>query len=343
MAANAETPGKSSFTPFDAENGLVLVTYLPGSTDDFGTNRRMWDGLVTPDAPPPLWIHLDRTKAMAQQWLREKSGLDPLVAESLLAEETRPRAQQIEGGLLVILRGVNMNPGAEPDELITIRMWVEPTRIITLRQFRFQTIVELRIRAQQGTAPSTAGGFLAAVATGLSMRMGQTVENLEDMLDTIEERIVDSDTDKPADRSMLATIRRQAITYRRYLVPQRDALMHLTTGQSTLFSQHDLLELRVAAEQVMRVCEALEEIRDRAAVTQEEMRGRNESRMGKTLYLLTIVATIALPLGLVTGLLGINVGGIPLAESTYGFAIVCAGLIGVAVIELLLFKSMRWL
>lgn len=343
MTATSDSAGDALVVPFDAENGLVLAVRLPGSSEAFGPDRLGWDRLQNPDAPPPLWIHLDLNKSKAQQWLRERTGLDPIVAESLLAEETRPRIQPVDNGLLVILRGVNMNPGAQPDELITIRLWVEPTRIITLRQHRFQTISDLRIRAQQGAAPKTSGSFLAAVATGLSARMGPAVENLEDMLDAIEETMLDSDTDRPADRAALATIRRQAITLRRYVVPQRDALLSMTTGQSPLFSPRDLLELRVAAEQVTRVCEALEELRDRAAVTQEEMRGRNETRMGRTLYMLAIVATIALPLSLITGLLGINVGGIPLAESHAGFIVVCAAMVIIGVIEFALFKAMRWL
>ena len=156
-------------------------------------------------------------------------------------------------------------------------------------------------------------------------------------------RLLDSDGDDPRVRSQLSTIRRQSISYRRYLVPQRDALLGLGMVQSPIFSKHDLAELRVAAEQVNRVLDSLEEVRDRAAVTQEEIRARREARMSRTLYVLTIVATIALPLGLITGLLGINVGGIPLAGSQWGFALTCGLLVALAVGEVLLFRFMRWL
>lgn len=331
------------FTPFDPDNGLILATTLPGSADQLDTERRTWADLAAPADGPPLWIHLDRTRPRAQQWLRSESGLDPLVAESLLAEETRPRAQFIGDGALVILRGVNMNPGAEPDELIAIRVWMEAKRIITLRQFRFQTIVRLRERAQRGEAPATTGGMLAAIANGLAMLLAPTIDNLEEMLDDIEDAMLDRDSDDPATRSKLATIRRQAITYRRYMVPQRDALLAIITTPTELVTAREIMEIRVAQEQFSRVTDALEEIRDRAAVTQEEMRARHETRMGRTLYFLTIVATIMLPLGLITGLLGINVGGIPLAESGWGFAAVCFLLIALASIELVLFKMMRWL
>lgn len=332
-----------SFTPFDAEGGLILATRLPGEPGDFDVHQRGWNDLAFPDSTPPLWVHLDRTRERAQRWLHEQSGLDPIVVESLLTEETRPRVLEFGDGLLVILRGINMNPGAEPDELIAIRMWLEPTRIITLRQFRFRTIAAIRARAQQGTAPSTSGAFLAAVASGLVAHLNPTILNLEEQLDEIEDEMLDRDADDPRRRSELATIRRQAIAYRRYIVPQRDALAALVHGTSSLLSTRDQSALRMAMEQCTRVAEALEELRDRAAVTQDEMRARHEARVGRTVYLLTIVATVALPLGILTGLLGINVGGIPMAESVWGFAIVCLALFVVAAAELVLFKWMKWL
>lgn len=331
------------FTPFDAEGGLVLATRMPGDPEEFEGRRRGWDDLAFPDSPPPLWVHLDRTKEQAKRWLREQSGLDSIVVESLLAEETRPRAQEYGDGVLVILRGINASPGAEPDELIAIRMWLEPTRIITLRQFRFRTIAAIRARAQSGAAPSSAGAFLATVANSLISDMNPTLANLEGWLDDIEEQMLERETDDDRWRSQLATIRRQAITYRRYIVPQRDALSRLVHNAHPLLSARDQAELRVAMEQCNRVSEALEELRDRAAVTQEEMRARHESRMGKTVYMLTIIATVALPLGIFTGLLGINVGGMPMEESGWGFAMACLVMAAIAAGLILLFKRMRWL
>ncbi len=331
------------FTPFDAEGGLIFATRLPGSSEDFDEHRRGWDELAAPESEPPLWIHLDRTRPRAQQWVREESGLDPLVVESLLAEETRPRVQAVGHGMIVILRGVNLNPGAEPDELIAIRMWLEPTRILTLRQFRFQTVAEMRRAAEAGEGPTTASEFLAKVSLGLALRMNPTVANLEEMIDDIEDEMLDQDEDTPQRRSMLATIRRQAIRYRRFLVPQRDALLTILVNPPLKFAARDEGMLRHAAEHTTRISEALEEIRDRAAVTQDELRARHEQRMGRTLYLLTIVATVALPLGLLTGLLGINVGGIPLSDSSLGFVVVCVALVVIAAAEIWYFRRRRLL
>lgn len=336
-------PEPSDFTPFDAEGGLILATRLPGSHEELHERRRGWDELGAGTREQPLWVHLDRTKAHAQSWIRGKAGLDPMVADALLAEETRPRFQAVGEGLLVILRGVNMNPGAEPDDMIAIRLWIEPTRVITVRAFRFRTIARMRTIGEEGRLPTTVGGFLVALAGGLASGTAPSVENLDDMLDQVEDEMLDSDIDDPAHRTMLATIRRQAISYRRHLVPQRDAILSLAIEPTEILSPRERAELHAVGDQVARIAEDLEELRDRAAVTQEEMRARREAKISRTVYLLTIIATVALPLSLLTGLLGVNVGGIPLAGSPWGFVIVCVGLVVLAVAEVLVFKWLRLL
>ena len=331
------------FVPTDEDGGLILATVLPGSEHELGDQRLSWNELRAQGDDRVLWVHLDRTRERAQQWLRTEASLEPFVVDALLAEETRPTFQMIGDGLLVILRGVNMHPGAEPDEFIALRMWFDRTRVITLRHYRFQTIVELRQRAQRQSAPATPGAFLAAVAHGLATRMGPSVQNLQDMLDEVEDAMIAETGDGRESRRSLSDIRRQAISIRRYVVPQRDALRELTSQQIALLTSPDVTLLRLAAEQVARVADALEELRDRAAVNQDEIRARHEARVGRTVYLLTLVAALALPLSLLTGLLGINVGGIPLADSAYGFTIICVIMVVIAVVEIVVLRRLRWL
>jgi zinc transporter len=334
---DTERDDADAFEPFDADGGLVLAVRLPGSAEDFA-HPLGWDQLST--APGPLWIHLDRTRPRAQEWLRESSGLDAVTSEALLAEFTRPRATERDKGLLIILRGVNMNPGAEPDELISIRAWVDHRRIITLRQHRFQTVRDLRRRAQHGSAPDSPLDVLAAIAAGLTARLGPVVENLQTMIDASEEAIADGQLDA-VDAHELAIVRRQAISLRRYLAPQRDTLMGLMLSPGVEGRVRS--ELHESADRTARIVEDLEEVRDRAAVTQEELRAQRELRAGRTMYVLTLVAAIFLPLSFVTGLLGINVGGIPGTDHPSAFWIVCLALCACGGAIVWLFRRLRWI
>ena len=77
-------------------------------------------------ADTPVWVHLSAHSAEARRWLEKKAQLpDDTLIEALLAEDIRPRMQNREDGVLLILRGVNLNDNAEPEDMVSIRIWVE--------------------------------------------------------------------------------------------------------------------------------------------------------------------------------------------------------------------------
>lgn len=104
----------------DGDNGLVCAYALDGK----GSGRVLdWPEVEAWQANGGLqWVHLSRRAEGAKRWLAEKSGLDPVVQEALLAEETRPHCDLIGDGVLLILRGVNTNPGADPSDMVSIRL-----------------------------------------------------------------------------------------------------------------------------------------------------------------------------------------------------------------------------
>jgi zinc transporter len=105
-----------------------------------------------------LWVHLDRAGSEARRWLQEVSGLDPVIAGALLAEEVRPRELRVEDALLVVLRGVNLNPGADPEDMVGIRIWLEPTRVVTVRHRRLMAVTDLREAFAVKRGPTGPGG-----------------------------------------------------------------------------------------------------------------------------------------------------------------------------------------
>jgi zinc transporter len=287
-----------------------------------------------------LWVHLDRSGPSARKWIEERSGLDRLACEALLAEETRPRASVHGRGLLVNLRGVNLNPGADPEDMVSLRMWIEPGRIITVRLHRLMAVQDVRSALEAGTGPCDGADFLATIATRLLDRMGPVIDDLEDGIDSIEDELLESPSLKM--RGRLTSLRRQAIGLRRYIAPQRDAMARLMLEPVPWFDELHRARLREVADRVTRYVEDLDAARERATVAQEEISMRIAEQMNKTIYILSLVAAIFLPLGLLTGLLGINVAGIPGANYHFAFYIVCAILVAVAAIQAWVFRRMRW-
>lgn len=323
-------------TALETRDGLICACLLDGR----GRARPADWAAVRAWRPEQgvLWVHLERNHPEAQRWVLEHSGVEPAVAESLLAEESRPRLAVVGEALTVNLRGVNLNPGADPEDMVSLRMWLEPRRIITLRQRHLMSIQDLREALAAGRGPRDAGDFLARTAEQLIERMTPVIDDLGEAVDDLENALVDEAGGNV--RGPLAEQRRRAITLRRYLAPQREVLARLQTEAVPWLAARQRAELRETAEHVTRMVEDLNAVRDRAAVIQDEHAGQVAAQMNRSIYLLTVVAAIILPLSLVTGLLGINVGGIPGSDSPWGFAAVVAVLAALAagVVGLL-----RWL
>jgi zinc transporter len=319
-------------------DGLVTAHLLDGAGGsrelDF-EGVRLWtpeDGL--------LWVHVDFTVPAGRDWVLAESGLDPLVAEALVQDETRPRIVAEPDGLLAVLRGVNLNPGADPDDMVAIRIHLTPSRIVTTRRRHLLSVDDLRESLAKGRGPKDAGDFLVAMADRMMARAGTVVETLDDTVDRLEEEVLTTESFRL--RGRLADVRREAIGLRRYLAPQRDAMARLQVEPTPILNDMHRLRLREIADRVTRQVEDLDAARERAAVTQEELAARLAEQMNQRMYLLAIVAALFLPLGFVTGLLGINVGGIPGSENPYAFAEVAVLLTLLGAVVLLLLKWRRW-
>lgn len=288
-----------------------------------------------------LWLHFDYTDDEARRWILQDSGLGEVPADALLTEETRPRTITIDDGALIALRGVNLNPNSDPEDMVSVRLWVDSRRIISTRKRPLLSISDIAESLRRSKGPSTTGEFLVDLTDWLITRMSGTIEGIEDRLAVLEEEIME--TGNPALRSRLSSIRREAIMLRRYLAPQKEALTKLFTEKISWMGNDDRIRIREVTDSLIRYLEDLDSARDRAAVTQEELINRISEQMNVRMYVLSLVAAIFLPLGFLTGLLGINVGGIPGAEYKWAFIIFVVMLLSVVVLQLFYFKKKKWL
>lgn len=288
-----------------------------------------------------LWLHLDAAHDVTRTYLEQHSGVAEWVVEALLADETRPRSMTTRNALLLIVRGVNLHPGAEPDDMIAVRMLIEPRRVITLRRRRPLAIQDVRDALARGDGPQSSGELLVSLTDAMVSRMAGVMAEIDDEVDALEDEVLTKESYEL--RGKIGAIRRDAIGLRRYLAPQRDVMARLHTEKLDWLGDTDRAYLREIADRTTRYVEDLDSARDRAAVAQDELNNRLAEQMNKTMYVLSIVAAIFLPLGLLTGLLGINVGGMPGVDSRWAFLIVCAILAVTAVFQTWFFRRMRWL
>ena len=289
---------------------------------------------------PCFWVQLDRNYPAVHRWLRDESGLSDVATQGLLAEESRPRCLSFDGGVLLNLRGVNLNPGADPSDMVSIRIWADADRVITARRRNLRAVRDVEENLEVGVGPHCASEFLVAITDRLTERMSQVINDLNDQVDQLE---VDLLSEKADDlRTSLRNLRRESIGLRRYIAPQRDAMAALTGEAVDWLTPVDRQLLRGVADRLIRYLEDLDIAREKATFVQDEMSSNLNERMNKNMYVVSVVAGIFLPLTVITGLLGINVAGIPGAESPWAFATVALLLVVVVAGELLLLRRLHW-
>jgi zinc transporter len=301
------------------------------------------DGLIANDLSEnqTLWQHLDLNESAALDWLNNKSGLEPLILDALCAEETRPRSFKAANGLLVVLRGLNTNPGHNPEDMVSVRMWIEKNRILTVRRRTILSVQDIVQDLDKGLGPRNAPEFLTELIDKMANRVGDFVGGIEDDLSDLEEK---ADTIGAQEfRSVLGSLRRQIAVVRRYMSPQRDALDRLNFVESNVLSDRDRQCLREESDRVSRYLEDLDLARERAVVLQEAFMTQIAQQQNNRMYVLSIISIIFLPLGFLTGLLGINIGGIPGAQHPQAFWFFVTGLIVIVGFQFWLLRKFKWL
>lgn len=287
------------------------------------------------------WLHFNRLSNETREWLEDSSGLDETVITALLQSETRPRCAAYEDGVLLNLRGINHNPGAEPEDMISVRIWATATVVISLRSYPVNAFHAVREETAAGIISPTPGGLLVAICERLIDNIEPVVEQLKEEADEFEERLLAARERLPA--TALAEFRRTILLLRRYILPQREAMAQLQREGRMIFEEEHTIHLRETGDRITRIAEELDSIRERAAVLQDQVAGQRQETLNRRLLVLSVVSAFFLPLTFVTGLFGMNLGGIPFEEEPWSFAAV-VGLTGVlALILLAFFKWRRWI
>lgn len=284
------------------------------------------------------WVHLQADSPNAMQTLT-KMQLPESVVEGLCATETRPRAIQFEQGMLIYLRGINRNPNADPEDMVSLRIWLTPNYIVTARRKdrKLQSVLDVKSALDDGFVPEGTADLMLLLIDKIADRISETVDELDEQL-TEFEALERSDSDE---RLKLSIIRRKSAAIRRYLAPQRDALDAIYRFNKAL-SNDQAYELRDLSDRMTRYVEELDLAKERAMVLQDELRNRIAEQQGMRMYVLSLVTAIFLPLSFLTGVFGMNVAGLPGLEEPNAFNILATSMGGLAFCLLVFMAWKKW-
>lgn len=286
------------------------------------------------------WVHLDCSDSEGRDWLSHLEGIPDTVIEALFAEETRPRTVKMGVGLLLTLRGVNLNPESNPSDMVSLRMWVTPHFIVSSRRRKLLSVQDVVQDLANNEGPVNSADIVATLTETLTGRMATVITSLEDGLADLEESIgegIESDQ-----RDSLVQRRLEIIRLRRFLVPQKDAIIKLAQESLTWMTTHQTAQVQEAANDITRYVEGLESLRERCLLMQEEFANIQAEKMNARMYVLSILSGIFMPLGFLTGLFGINIGGMPGTESGDAFWLFCIALVVLGGGQFVLMRKSRW-
>jgi len=254
-------------------------------------------GLITEtdDAPRAYrWYRMNYSSDEDCQWLDENPLLNNLFKEQLLKAETRPVFYQDDESLLICLRGVNLNKNADPEDMISIRLWANNNTVITSCNRSSLSLQDIFKNLENDIGPKTPGEFLAVLIERLAIRIEDFFEQFEEQLDAQEDSIETADSRGLG--TELGNLRRQAATVRRYLTPQKDALDKLSRAASPLLTEDLLEEMRDDRDKIARLLEDLELSRERSMALQEQLLAKIGYEQNNRLYVLAIISAIFLPI-----------------------------------------------
>lgn len=288
-----------------------------------------------------LWLHLNREFKGIHSWLSQHFHLHKSTLDALLVDEVHPRFYQNNGNVLLILRGVNMNQGAIPEDMISIRLWTNSEIIITLGGQMIMALKDIIADLHIKNGVTHAAQFISSLTYYMLVRIGDVIDNIEIELDDEEENLFSKSY---ADRRVfIMNYRLRCSRLRRYIVPQKEALTAMLHSNCPFFADDFKRSMLENIDRTSRYIENLEFTREQAILLSEANAAHLSEKLNKNTYILSVVAVLFLPLGFFTGLFGVNLTGIPLADSYWSFGLFTLLIIILFFAEYAFLKWKKWL
>lgn len=287
------------------------------------------------------WLNFGKPPKQLDAALSKKLGIPKFIAKNILEEETRPRVLVVPEGMMMILRGINLNPGAEPDDMVSLRIWIDKQKIVTISLRRVQAIYDIQKDLKAFSTSTAPSDIFIGILEHLLAHIEEAIYSIDEQLDNIEESL-DKNVDLNLVAEKIAAVRQSIIKFRRYLLPQREAISRLIYDKLTMLSESQQLYLRDMADSMNRYVEDLDAARERATVLQDNSINRLTERVNNKMYVLSIIAMIFLPATFIDGLFGMNII-LPGQESHWTFWIVTGSSIVLAASLYYWLRRKRWL
>lgn len=278
----------------------------------------------TIDKEHPCWLHLNYTHSESAQWLATTPLLPNTVRDALAGESTRPRVTRMGDGTLITLRCINGSTDERPDQLVAMRLYMDERLIVSTRQRKVLALDDVVQDLNVGTGPTDGGSWLVDICDALTDHASEFIEELHDKIIDLEDNLLDQQIPP---RGFLALLRKQLIVMRRYMAPQRDVYARLASERLPWMTDDHRRRMQDIADRLGRGLDEIDACISRTAIMADEIAQVMQESLARRTYTMSLMAMVFLPSTFLTGLFGVNLGGIPGGDWRLGFSLFCLMLV----------------
>ncbi len=269
-----------------------------------------------------LWIHLSQSNVAAEPWLRRHLGLPEIFYEALHDDSVSTRIEQDSESLVALAHDVLFDSKFDSSDVSTVSLCIDPWLMVSVRRRPLRSVDRLRTAVRTGIPFRSPAGLLSQLLRDQSNVLAEILRVSTTKVDAAEDNLLANRI--TVTRRDLGSLRRVLVRLQRLLVPEPAALFRLLNRPPSWIDTEDLQDLRQAAEEFATVLVDSGTLAERIKLLQEEIAALANEATSRTLFVLTMVTVLALPINLIAGLFGMNVGGIPLTDHRHGFFVVIA-------------------
>ncbi|HWT72048.1 MAG TPA: transporter [Oxalicibacterium sp.] len=269
-----------------------------------------------------LWLHFNLSNTASEKWLREHADIDEAFSQALHDGSRSTRIELADSSLIAVVNDVLHDFSLDSADIATLWLQVSDRMLVSTRRTPLKSIERLRQAVSDGDTIRSSLELLIHLFRDQADVLVNIVRQATARVDRVEDNLLAGRlTERRAD---LGALRRVLVRLQRLLAPEPAALFRLLQRPPSWMREPDLQELRQSTEEFTVVLNDMSSLQKRIKLLREEIAARVNEENNRSLYVLTVVTVLALPINIIAGLLGMNVGGVPLAQDGHGFWVVVA-------------------
>lgn len=310
------------------DSGLICgYLFEPGQPARELSLAALDQALAQPAAPGRFaWLHFNLAHMGAQRWLQRCASLTQSFHDALHDEHRSTRIERDEDALVAVLNDVHFRFDYTPADISTLWISVGRGLIVTARRSPLRSVDRLRLQLRGGEAIASTIEVLERLLRAQADVLVDIVRNVTRQVDQTEDALLAGRLQ--VKRAALSAQRRLLVRLQRLLAPEPASLFRLLQHPPEWMGGDETQQLREASEEFSVALQDMAALQERIRLVQEELGALLNERTSRSLFVLTIVTVLALPINILAGLFGMNVGGVPLAEHRHGFWVVAGIVLG---------------